>query len=110
MRGARRCTLALMPILLSGAPAAAQVTILHSFAGGPTDGLGPSGSMILSGSSLFGMTQGGGSGNGGTIFRTETNGSGYGLLHSFAGGPNDGSNPAGSLLQSGPTLFGMTQF
>src|SRR4051794_35497750 len=30
------------------------------------------------------------------------------VLHSFTGGTNDGDGPVASLVQSGPTLYGMT--
>jgi uncharacterized repeat protein (TIGR03803 family) len=95
-------------------PAPAQVvTILHSFAGGANDGQSPNGSLIQSGSTLYGMTYYGGSasGNGnGTIFQMGIDGNNFGLIHSFAGAPGDGSIPNGSLLLSGSSLYGMTQF
>ena len=85
------------------------ITVLHSFTGGPNDGQTPAGSLLLSGSTLYGMTSSGGTVADGTIFRIGTDGSGFGLMHSFLSGPNDGRNPAGSLIQSGSTLYGMTQ-
>ena len=84
-------------------------TNLHSFSGGNTDGSGPNGSLILSGSTLYGMTSAGGSSYGkGTLFKISTNGSGYVILHSFTGVGGDGSEPYGSLTLSGTNLFGMT--
>ena len=80
----------------------------HAFAGGPDDGATPLGSLIQSGSTLYGMTSRGGSANQGTIFHIETDGSGLALMHSFQGGPSDGANPNGDLIQSGSTLYGMT--
>ena len=82
--------------------------LLHSFAGGSADGAYPDGSLILSGSTLYGMTRLGGNGNHGTIFKIETDGSGFALLHLFAGGAADGAGPYGSLILSGSTLYGMT--
>ena len=92
---------------LSIFPAGAEYRILHNFAGGTNDGATPLGSLIQSDSFLYGMTMsGGGSGNG-TIFRMNTDGTGFQLLRSFAGPSSDGSRPYGSLLLSGSTLYGM---
>jgi len=84
-------------------------TLLHEFAGGASDGNGPFGSLTLSGSTLYGMTYGGGDANMGVIFSIGTNGSAFTLLHEFAGGGSDGYGPAYSSLNlSGSTLYGMT--
>jgi len=83
-------------------------TFLHSFTGGASDGAGPNGSLTLSGSTLYGMTYNGGSSDFGTIFSINTSGTGFTLLHTFTGGSSDGSNPLGSLMLSGSTLYGMT--
>ena len=105
-----RFALIVLVSLLPAAPAAAQVlTVLHSFSGGPNDGKNPGGSLALSGSTLFGMTSSGGSVGPGTVFQIGTDGTGFGLLHSFAGGLSDGQNPTGSLALSGANLYGMTQ-
>ncbi len=37
-----------------------------------------------------------------------TDGTGFSLLHEFAGGVNDGSYPCGSLILDGSTIYGMT--
>ncbi len=87
----------------------AQYTLLHSFTDGTADGLSPYyGSLIISGSMLYGMTSLGGTNNLGTIFKINTNGTGFVLLHSFAGGTSDGQEPYGSLIISGSMLYGMT--
>ncbi len=88
----------------------AQYNLLYSFAGGTTDGLQPYfGSLIMSGSTLYGMTAFGGPSNCGTIFKINKDGTGYALLHSFAGSASsDGAHPFGSLILSGSTLYGMT--
>src|SRR5262249_20224075 len=66
-------------------------------------------SLTLSGSTLYGMTQLGGSvASVGEVFQINTNGTGYSRLHSFAGGTLDGSLPRGSLLLSAFMLYGMT--
>ena len=89
-------------------PARAATTILHSFTGGVSDGASPNGSLTLSGSKFYGMTNTGGSGNQGALFSMNTDGTGFGLLHSFTGGVSDGSKPYGSLVLSGSKLYGMT--
>lgn len=50
---------------------------------------------------------GGGSGYG-VIFAVDTDGNNYQILHHFAGSPNDGNNPKGSLTLVGSRLYGMT--
>ncbi|HVM62413.1 MAG TPA: choice-of-anchor tandem repeat GloVer-containing protein [Verrucomicrobiae bacterium] len=83
-------------------------TNLHSFAGPPNDGANPVGDLTLVGSTLYGMTSGGGSQNTGTVFRINTDGSGYTNLHSFGSVANDGNQPFGSFTLNGTTLYGMT--
>ena len=85
-------------------------TNLHSFAGYPSDGAGPPGSLVLDGSTLYGMTQQGGTPphNLGMVFKMNTDGSGYTNLHSFAGGTGDGATPLGSLTLANGWLYGMT--
>jgi uncharacterized repeat protein (TIGR03803 family) len=97
-------------LCLLALPLRAQINLLHEFAGGTTDGEYPSGSLILSGTTLYGMTRYGGSSNLGIIFKIEANGSGFSLLHTFTGGPADGQFPLGSLILSGSTLYGMTDY
>jgi uncharacterized repeat protein (TIGR03803 family) len=85
-------------------------SLLHSFTGGAAGGDSPYGTtLVLAGSTLYGMTQSGGSSGGGTVFKVGTNGSSFTLLHSFAGGNNDGLQPmCGTLVLSGSLLYGMT--
>ncbi len=80
-------------------------TILASFTG--TNGAGPWGSMILVGTTLYGMTTFGGSNNDGTIFSISTTGGSPTTLYSFSG--PDGARPYGDLTLSGSTLYGMTR-
>ncbi|MDR3455913.1 MAG: hypothetical protein P4N60_00590 [Verrucomicrobiae bacterium] len=95
-------------------PARAQVfTNLHSFTtgGGPNytnfDGAIPNAGLVLSGNTLFGAAESGGASNCGTIFRLNTDGSGFTNLYSFTNG-TDGKNPYATLLLSGNTLYGTT--
>jgi uncharacterized repeat protein (TIGR03803 family) len=92
-------------------------TILHSFSKNITnDGKQPMGSLTLVDSTLYGMTNFGGSAsNGGVIFKINTDGTGYTILHRFNDGTvaNDGYWASeywafGSLTSSGSTLYGMT--
>ena len=82
-------------------------TALHTFTGGAS-GFHGFGSLTVFGAALYGMTAGGGSSNGGALFRFGTDGTGFSLLHSFTGGTTDGSSPSGSLALSGSVLYGMT--
>ncbi|HOX39357.1 MAG TPA: PEP-CTERM sorting domain-containing protein [Candidatus Brocadiia bacterium] len=85
-------------------------TLLHEFAGGAADGNGPLGNVTLDGSTLYGTTFRGGDSNLGTIFSMGADGSGFALLHEFAGGGDDGSYPQGSLSLDGSTLYGMAGY
>jgi uncharacterized repeat protein (TIGR03803 family) len=90
-------------------------TTIHHFAGGD-DGSAPYAGLVLSGSTLFGTTQNGGNtfwyGNG-TVFRIQTNGTGYAILHTFTppdpvyGTNGDGLSPQGITL-AGNILYGVT--
>ena len=101
--------IALIGLCLLILPLQAGITPLHEFAGGAADGAGPQGSLVISGSTLYGMTEKGGHGDMGTIFKVQADGSGFILLHEFSGGAADGAEPRGSLSQSGRVLFGMTR-
>ncbi|MGO8837166.1 MAG: choice-of-anchor tandem repeat GloVer-containing protein [Limisphaerales bacterium] len=91
---------------------AQQYTVLHTFAGWPSDGDVPVGRLLLSGSTLFGTTFGGSTNtpdlNGGIVFSLNTDGTGYTILHSFRPGP-DGQSPNGGLALSGNTLYGVAE-
>jgi uncharacterized repeat protein (TIGR03803 family) len=84
--------------------------VLHEFAGGGSDGMQPYGNLVISGSTLYGMSTTGGDSNVGVIYSISTNGSGFTLIREFAAGGNDGANPEGSLILSGSTLYGMTTY
>jgi uncharacterized repeat protein (TIGR03803 family) len=63
--------------------AAGVETVLHSFAGNPTDGLGPNAGLIMdSAGNLYGTTVAGGEGVGGAMFKIDATGT-ESLLHSF---------------------------
>jgi uncharacterized repeat protein (TIGR03803 family) len=69
-----------------------------------SDGASPSG-VTLSGNTLYGAADVGGSSGSGTLFALNTDGTGFTNLHNFNGG-SDGVNPAAGLILSGSTLYG----
>jgi uncharacterized repeat protein (TIGR03803 family) len=88
-----------------------KTEILRSFAGGANDGDTPFGDPIISGTTLYGTTVYGGAASGsgsGTVYMFDMKSKTLTLLHSFAGAPNDGANPYGSLSLLGTTLYAMT--
>jgi uncharacterized repeat protein (TIGR03803 family) len=88
---------------------AAADVLLHTFAGGPADGELPQSQLALAGSVLYGTTSEGGANDLGTLFSLNTDGSGYTVLHEFAGGAGDGSQPQfGALIVDGTMLYGTT--
>ena len=97
--------------------------VIHDFtnAGPNSGGVSPLGSLTRAGSVLYGMTAAGGiappvgpPSNGGTVFRINTDGSGFQALHGFTGGQlqgsNDGAAPYGAVTISGSAIYGMTRY
>ena len=82
----------LSALLAAATAASAQTfTLLHSL---PGDGCYPSGSLIQSNGTLYGMGLGG-------IFKMNMNGSGYTNLHYFSSYGGNGNNPYAALTLSG---------
>ena len=77
---------------------------LHSFSGG-SDGAYLRAGLILSGNTLYGTTQEGGSSGAGTVFGVNTDGTGFTTLWNL-NGANDGTYPDAGLVLSGKTLYG----
>jgi uncharacterized repeat protein (TIGR03803 family) len=71
-----------------------------------SDGVAPN-ALIMSAETLFGAASAGGSFGEGTVFRLRADGTGFRVLHTFTGFPDDGGNPSGLVL-SGTTLYGTT--
>jgi uncharacterized repeat protein (TIGR03803 family) len=69
-----------------------------------SDGAVPSG-VALSGNTLYGAADLGGSSGSGTLFALNTDGTGFTNLHDF-NGSSDGVNPGAGLILSGNTLYG----
>jgi uncharacterized repeat protein (TIGR03803 family) len=77
-------------------------TNIYSFTGG-TDGANPSSVLVLTNGVLYGTTVWGGSSNAGTVFKINTDRTGFAVLHTFTG--TDGS-VARDLLLSSNILYG----
>lgn len=86
-----------------------NLSLLHSFTGGEEDGYQPTGALVASGTTLFGMTWYGGAGPNGVVYSLETDGNGFSILHSFLAG-GDGCYPSGSLALYNGKLYGMTEY
>jgi uncharacterized repeat protein (TIGR03803 family) len=81
--------------------------VLHHFSSSTSDGASPAGGMVLAGNVLYGTTSGGGANFDGTIFKINTNGSGFAIVTNFEYSTT-GSSPQGDLILSGTTLYGTT--
>jgi len=98
-------------------PATRNFTVLHSFAGGTSDGAFPQyGRLTMDRSgNLYGVTSEGGlSGchgySCGVLYELSKNGT-FTVLHSFAGYPSDGCNPYGSVVQDqAGNFYGTTYY
>ena len=85
-----------------------QAVVSFTGASGTANGSGP-GNLAYSGTTLYGMTGGGGFGYG-NIFSVGLNGTNYQNLVSFTGtgGTANGREPMGGVTLAGATAFGMT--
>jgi uncharacterized repeat protein (TIGR03803 family) len=88
-------------------------SVLHIFSG-DTDGGNLNGNLLLANGTLYGTATFGGASNHGCIFAISINGTGLTNLYNFSaaaqGVPStnsDGAYPAGGLVLSGNTLYGM---
>jgi uncharacterized repeat protein (TIGR03803 family) len=88
-------------------------TNLHSFTARVnstnSDGSGPSAGLILSGNTLYGTAGSGGSSGNGTVFKVNTDGTGFTNLHSFTARINS-TNSDGAYLTAGLILLGNTLY
>jgi len=85
------------------------LTIVHSFAGGTSDGCEPYGSVVQDkAGNLYGATYGCGANSAGTIWKVSKKGKET-ILHNFAGGSSDGCNPlVGVARDSKGNLYGVS--
>jgi uncharacterized repeat protein (TIGR03803 family) len=117
----------LLPALMTGLgliqPVTAQIfTTLHTFTAisgsnyTNSDGAQPYAGLILSGNTLYGAANAGGTNGSGTVFAINTNGAGYTVLYTFTAinyngsfdTNSDGYSPETGLIISGNTLYGTT--
>ena len=86
--------------------------VLHSFASGASDGFMPDTPLVRDSSgNLYGTTQSGSAGGGGTVYKVKPDGSGFQILHGFAYPSPDGTVPAGPVALDGSgNLYGTTFF
>jgi uncharacterized repeat protein (TIGR03803 family) len=88
-----------------------QETVLHHFAGPPTDGAYPSYTSLVvdRDGTFYGITSAGGRWNDGTLYKMTKDGK-IALLHSFSGGKRDGCNPHGAPeLDERGNLYGASE-
>ena len=71
-----------------------------------SDGANPLGGLVISGSTLYGTASDGGGAGDGTVFKINTDGTGYLRLHDFSGTNNAGFNTDGAFPQAGLVLSG----
>lgn len=81
-------------------------TVLHTLTG--PEGSSPWGGLILSSNAFYGSATGGGYGGGGTLFKLNTDGSGFTNLYSLSYN-SDGSGCYSPLLLVSNTLYGTAQ-
>jgi uncharacterized repeat protein (TIGR03803 family) len=85
-------------------------TLLHKFAGGPSDGQYPLYTSLImdKAGNLYGVTEEGGTSGQGVVYELGKNGK-FTVLHSFAGGKTDGCLPFGTpFMDTKGNLYGTT--
>lgn len=84
--------------------------LLHSFTVSTNDGLSPWGKVIEAGDGkLYGATRMGGAHGAGTVFRLNTDGTGFAIVRSFTTNVNEGAYPLNSVIEgSDDVLYGRT--
>jgi hypothetical protein len=101
-------------VVFSIATNGANYEILHYFVNTGSDGRLPYGTLLVTGSSLIGVTQSGSfsplNGSFGTIYKMDTNGLNYQIIHRFDGLSVAGGRPAGGVLLLNSTLYGQITY
>jgi uncharacterized repeat protein (TIGR03803 family) len=93
-----------------------EFTNLHSFTAPSgtlrtnSDGAGPRAGLTVSGNTLYGTANGGGSSGNGTVFSVNINGTGFTNLHSFGNYTSDGAGPWAGVILSGNSLYGTAKY
>ena len=82
-------------------PGGQTYTVIHVFGATSNDGSNPYGGLVIgSDGMLYGTTEKGHNGSGlGTVFRLNTDGSGFETIHTFTGG-NDGQDPQAPMIET----------
>src|SRR2546428_47705 len=110
--------LAVLNLIPAGRMTAQTFTTLHSFTATDPDtyangdGAHPLAGLITnsSGNTLYGTAYVGGGSGAGTVFKLNTDGTGFTTLHSFTFTNSDGGYPLTSLILSDNTLYGTARF
>ncbi|MBI5953696.1 MAG: cadherin domain-containing protein [Chloroflexi bacterium] len=107
------------PETTAAAAAPSQFTVLHQFGGQSNNGRVPYGTLVAYNGVFYGTTTYGGPpydvpptnpDNKGNLFRMNMDGTGFTVLHEFAGGANDGWKPWSGLAMLGNTIYGSTVY
>jgi uncharacterized repeat protein (TIGR03803 family) len=106
---------ALATTMLAETANSQRFDVIYSFTNSPKAGDATSG-LVLHNNTLYGTTYNGGTSSNGTVFKVNTDGSGYTVLKNFSALSSnypytngDGAWPSASLVLSGNTLYGTTQ-
>lgn len=117
---AQSCVFAAGFVLTLGRPISAQTfTNLYPFSALNSafinrDGAFPAGGLVSLNNTLYGTTSQGGPAGGGTVFKLNTDGTGFTVLHGFipanpvTGIAGDAAYPLGPLILDATTLYGTT--
>jgi hypothetical protein len=90
-------------VLLNAINSPAQIyNCLHNFPATNCDGYSPLTDLVLISNTLCGNTASGGTSGNGTIFKLNTDGTGYGILWSLTNSPST----SGGMVSIGDTLYG----
>ncbi len=98
-------TLVLNWFMASDSSITGTLQTLHTFTNF-SDGGSPHAGLVLSGNTLYGTSLAGA--GYGTLFKVDTDGTGYAILHRFLNN-SEGANPFAPLLLSGSILYGTTR-
>jgi uncharacterized repeat protein (TIGR03803 family) len=82
--------------------------VLRSFTNTP-DGATPRAGLVLNGATLYGTTEYGGTYGNGTVFKLNTNGTGYTVIYNFSNSP-DAQFPYAALIFSSNMLYGTASY
>jgi uncharacterized repeat protein (TIGR03803 family) len=97
---------AVLAATLSPASLTAQYLVIHSFA--TDDGFGPRSGLVQDGAGkLYGAAPNGGENSNGTVFKLDTDGQNFAVLHDFD--LSDGDDPKSDVILGGGFLFGTAE-